>query len=338
MQIRIGVIGVGESWERRHKLALVRLSDKFEVRAVYDEVAHRAKVAAAELECDAVDGFTSLVERDDVDAVYILGTSWLGVEPVRTACHARKAIYLGTPFGPEMAYADETIDLVRSSGVRFMAEFPWRFYPATIRLMELLASGLGTPQLANCEQNVLFRETHARSNRTRASAELEQAEVVLHMADWLRFVFGREPVRVQSPGEQKFDYGPCRKMETFVADFGQGGVGRATACHFADSHWVEATRHAQARCFQVVAEHGVAYVEMPGQITWFDSSGRHEESLEMERSLGEMLSDRFYRIVVHGLNPSPSLADAAAARAIVLEARAARPAAASREVRHLTAG
>ena len=85
MRIRLGVVGLGESWERRHKQALLRMTDKFEVRALYDEVAHRTRMQAAELECDAVDGFTCLIERDDVDAVYLLGTSWCGVEPIRAA-------------------------------------------------------------------------------------------------------------------------------------------------------------------------------------------------------------------------------------------------------------
>ena len=66
---------------------------------------------------------------------------------------------------------------------------------------------------------------------------------------------------------------------------------------------------------------GKCYHELPAQVTWFDASGRHEESLEMDRPLGEMLADRFYRIVVHGLNPSPGLIDAQWARRMVSEAR-----------------
>jgi len=329
--VRVGVIGLGENWERRHKPALLRYSDKFEVRAVFDEVAHRTKVQAAELDCDAADGFTCLVERDDVDAVFVLANTWCGVEPIRAACRARKAIYVGCPFGPNLAFADETIAELSSSGVRIMAEFPWRFYPATIRLMELLASGLGAPQLASCEQNVLVRAGSLAAGG-RPQAEIEAADVVLHMADWLRFVFSRDPVRVQSLGEQTLEHGPCRHFESLVADFGSGGVGQVAARQFRKPQWTDAAKFRGSPSFQVVAEHGVAFVEMPGEVTWFDHAGRHDESLEMDRPLGEMLIDRFYRIVVHGLNPSPGLNDAARARAMLIEARHAHSPDAQRTV------
>jgi hypothetical protein len=65
----------------------------------------------------------------------------------------------------------------------------------------------------------------------------------------------------------------------------------------------------------------MAFLENPGEITWFDQSGRHDESLEMDRPLGEMLADRFYRIIVHGLNPSPGLSDMQWARSMVVRAR-----------------
>ena len=48
MKLRVGVIGLGEVWQQRHAPALRMLADRFEVRAVCDQVAHRAQQAAAE--------------------------------------------------------------------------------------------------------------------------------------------------------------------------------------------------------------------------------------------------------------------------------------------------
>jgi predicted dehydrogenase len=273
---------------------------------------------AAELECDAVDGFTCLIERDDVDAVYLLGTSWCGVEPIRAACRVRKPIFLARPFGPTTPYADEVITALESSGVRFMAEFPWRFYPATIRLMELLASGLGSPQLGFCSRHVML-SGKADSPVTRA--ESEASDVILHMADWLRFVFSSDPTSTRSLGEYKLSHGPSRGFETLVAEFGDAGVGQATVRRIVQPQWNEAASFHRPASFEVVAEHGMAFLEMPGEITWFDQSGRHDESLEMDRPLGEMLADRFYRIIAHGLNPSPGLCDMVWARSMVVSAR-----------------
>jgi predicted dehydrogenase len=314
-------VGLGESWERRHKQALLRMTEKFEVRALYDEVAHRTRVQAAELECDAVDGFTCLVERDDVDAVYVLGTSWCGVEPIRAACRAGKSIFLAKPFGPNTPHGIEVIEVLRSSGVRFMAEFPWRFYPATIRLMELLASGLGSPQLAFSAHQVLLSE---KAESATARHDADSNDLMVQMADWLRFVFARDPTSTRSLGEFKLSHGPSRGFETLIAEFGDSAVGQATVRRFLQPRWTEAAEFHRPASFQVVAEHGMASLEMPGEITWFDESGRHDESLEMDRPLGEMLADRFYRIIVHGLNPSPGLIDMEWARRMVLDARQPR--------------
>ncbi|MBI3465852.1 MAG: Gfo/Idh/MocA family oxidoreductase, partial [Planctomycetes bacterium] len=239
MRLRVGVIGLGESWERRHKPALVRMGDKFEVRAVYDEVAQRSRSQAAELECDAVDGFTRLVERDDIDAVYILSHAWYGVEPVRAACHARKAIYCAHPFSDAVPYTDEVIEAVRSSGVRFMVEFPWRFYAATVRLMELLASGLGAPQLVFCEDRVLVSE---KSDAASPRRDRDGSDIALHMADWLRFVFGRDPTSIQSIGGHTILHGPCRGFETLVTEFDESCLGKATVCRYVQPQWAEAAR------------------------------------------------------------------------------------------------
>ena len=42
MKLRVGVIGLGQAWESRHAPALRALTDRFEVRAFCDPVAHRA--------------------------------------------------------------------------------------------------------------------------------------------------------------------------------------------------------------------------------------------------------------------------------------------------------
>lgn len=318
MQIRLGVIGLGDSWERRYKPALLRLSEKFDIRAVYDEVSYRARVQAAELECDVADGFTCLAERDDVDAVYILGASWFGIEPLQAACRARKAIFLGRAIGVDTPWAEEALQAVQSSGIRFMVEFPWRFYPATIRLMELLASGLGSPQLAFCEQQALELDRPPGAARP----EAESSILLLHSADWLRFVFGREPSKAFAAG-CSLGAGPSRGFESLVARFGDAAAGQATVRRLAHSQWSEAAAYRRPCSFQVVAQFGMAFLEMPGEITWFDQSGRHDETHDIDRPLGEIMSDRFYRIVRHGLNPSPGLADAMAARQMVLDARQA---------------
>ena len=57
MKLRVGLVGLGDVWESRHRPALRAMSDRFEVRAVCAEVALRAEMAAREFGAVSVDGF-----------------------------------------------------------------------------------------------------------------------------------------------------------------------------------------------------------------------------------------------------------------------------------------
>ncbi len=48
MRLRVGVVGLGNAWQMRHRAALLALSDRFDVRAVCAEVAARAEQVAME--------------------------------------------------------------------------------------------------------------------------------------------------------------------------------------------------------------------------------------------------------------------------------------------------
>ena len=93
MKLRVGIIGLGESWERAHRPALRTLSDRFEVRAVCAEVSHLAQQAAREFQAVEVDGFRALCQRDDIDAVLLFSPEWYGPLPIYAACEAGKAIF-----------------------------------------------------------------------------------------------------------------------------------------------------------------------------------------------------------------------------------------------------
>ena len=49
-RLQVGVVGLGPAWESRHSPALKALSDRFEVRAFCDPIAHRAEIAAQKME------------------------------------------------------------------------------------------------------------------------------------------------------------------------------------------------------------------------------------------------------------------------------------------------
>ena len=139
MKLRIGVIGLGPAWETRHRPALRALGDRFEVRAVCEEIALKARQAAGEFNAIAVDGYRAMAARDDIDAVLMLSPQWFGALPILAACDAGKAVYCSAAMDLEAEQAYTIKQRVEQSGIAFMAEFARRLAPASLRLKELIA-------------------------------------------------------------------------------------------------------------------------------------------------------------------------------------------------------
>jgi predicted dehydrogenase len=64
----------------------------------------------------------------------------------------------------------------------------------------------------------------------------------------------------------------------------------------------------------------VAFVDLPATVTWFDQAGRHLESLDHERPVGEQMLQLFHRAVTSLVRQTASLEDAYRAVAIVRSA------------------
>ena len=85
--------------------------------------------------------------------------------------------------------------------------------------------------------------------------------------------------------------------------------------------WQEAIAFRPPAALQVACERGIAYVDFPATLVWFDGAGRHVETLGSERPVGETLLLQFHRNVTSLVLKSASLDDAYRALTIVLAAR-----------------
>jgi predicted dehydrogenase len=186
MKLRVGVVGLGQTWESRHAPALRALADRFEVRAFCDPVAHRAAEIARRWPARTCDGFRSLASSGDIDAVLLLSARWYGALPILAACDAGKAVYCSAALDLETHEADEVRRRVQQAGVAFMAEFPCRLAPATLRLKELMATRLGLPRLLFCNRRFTSRAEDSHSYYTSDMRQL------IEMVDWCRDVVGIE--------------------------------------------------------------------------------------------------------------------------------------------------
>ena len=68
-------------------------------------------------------------------------------------------------------------------------------------------------------------------------------------------------------------------------------------------------------------EKGIAFIDLPATLVWFDEAGRHQESLDSERPVGEMLLTNFYRAATSLVRRTSDLEDAYQAICVVQASR-----------------
>jgi hypothetical protein len=102
---------------------------------------------------------------------------------------------------------------------------------------------------------------------------------------------------------------------------GAGPVAQLSASRYLSQQWPEAITFRPPAALQVACEQGVAFIDLPATLIWFDSAGRHMESLDSERPVGEELLAQFHRAVTSLVRNMSGLDDAYRALSIVLAAR-----------------
>jgi len=336
MKLRVGIVGLGEHWETRHLPALRTLADRFEVRGICEQVAHRAARAAEQLGAAAVDGFRALATRDDIDAILYLGEQWYGTMPILAACDHGKAVYSAVSLPVDVTEAAALRRRVEEAGIAFMAEFPRRHAAATVRLKELIATRLGRPRMLFCHRRVPHAKA-APQPRNAASINRDLMELV----DWCRYVAGSDPTSVVAvrhagagPGEpddyrmMSLDFSPVGPLgDGLPAPLPEGGslppipgsgiLAQISCGYYMPSRWEEAVSFRPPAALQVACEQGIAFVDLPEALVWFDTVGRHQESLENERPVGEQMLVQFHRRVTSLVRSMSGLDDALQALRVV---------------------
>ncbi|HEY2839300.1 MAG TPA: Gfo/Idh/MocA family oxidoreductase, partial [Pirellulales bacterium] len=283
MKLRVGLVGLGNQWEVRHRAALRALSDRFEVRAVFDQVALRAEQAAREFGAQQVDGFRALAAREDIDAVLMLSPQWYGCLPMLAACDAGKAIYCAFSMELDLEQARQVKEYVERAGVAFMAEFPRRQSPATLRLKELIATRLGAPRLLFCHTRVPV-ETPGVGLRAHATGS--PTSDLIELVDWCTYVVGHAPTSVVGLRHMAVDSALEDDYQMMSLDFsgaqgpGAGATAQISCGRYMQSAWHEALTYRPPAALQVACERGIAFIDLPSTLIWFDDFGRHQESLE----------------------------------------------------------
>ena len=319
MKLRVGLVGLGPHWDSRHRSALRALSDRFEVRAICEEVAKRADKVADEFGAETVDGYRALATRSDLDAILMLSPQWYGALPIHAACDAGKAIYCASALDLTSAEATEVKQRVDEAGIAFMVEFPRRLAPATLRLKELIATQLGKPRLMFCHRRNSF------SPGASATADSAMLRELIELIDWCSYVVGQSPTSVVASGRPSGDVGGYRTMSVdFEPSDPSAPLAQISCGDYIPNAWQEAQSFRLPTGMQVRCKRGVAFVDLPSTLVWFDEAGRHIESLEYESPVGEQLFRQFHRSVTSLLRSTDDLDKAHRALRTVLAAETSR--------------
>lgn len=298
MKLRLGVIGLSEGWEQRYLPALRVLSDRFTLKAVFETVSQRARMVSREVAMTVHDSYWALCRRSDIDAVLVLNPRWLGPLPVLAACENGKAIYMNAAVPLTLEEVVTLREAVLRSGVAFMVEFSRRYAPATVRLKELIATRLGAPRLLFCHRRL---SRHLKINGGSLGWQCDPLHLdLVELVDWCRFVVGQPATSVagvihRATPSDRPDYFMFNLDFSPAGQPGTGPTAQISCGRYIPSHWSEAVTYRPLPELQVVCERGIAFVDLPATLVWFDEAGRHQEILDHERPLEERLLLQFHR-------------------------------------------
>ncbi len=324
MKLRLGLIGQGREWQSRYQPALRMMQDRFEVRAVYHSIAALADPVAREFRAEVVLGFRSLLQRDDIDAVLFLESDWYGSAPILAACDAGKAVYCGAEVDFDELEMCELRQRVDEAGIAMMTEFPRRFAPATLRLKELIATRLGRPRLLFCHRRLSCEA--GKTPRAALPLEVRSKRELLELVDWCSYIVGEPGAWVQAIRHPSLHDQDESDYQVLSLGFGNPNrpdpevLAQISCGAYIPTAWHEAIAYRPPAAIQVCCEKGLAFVDLPSTLVWFDDAGRHQESLESENPVGQQLLTQFYRAVTSLVRKVGGLDDTLCAQGILRRA------------------
>lgn len=285
MRLRVGVIGLGRCW-RRYRPLLARLREYVEVRAVCDQIAHRAEIESRQFDCAAAAGPVELLERPDVEAVLLLDGQWYGLWPLEHACRINKPILCASSPVEDEAHAEALHRGIQASGLPVLMAMPPLLAPAVRQLRELQTHRLGQARLVRADWSAPPREP---------GGDLLGDPMVLPLLAGCAWLLDDVPRSVWAVD------GDNASFVTLVLRFGCDRLAQVNL-------WTATEGRTPPR-FEVVAESGTATAELPRQLRWRDADGQHAQRLP-PRSAEHSSLERFILALRAGQPLRPSFEDA----------------------------
>ena len=260
-------------------------------------------------------GCRHLIERPDVDVIYLLSRQWFGLHPISLACAAGKPVYCALPLADDLAELESLAEASRAKRHCLHARVRPALLPRNLAAQGTLATQLGSPRLIVGHSRLYGFDRYAVPGPT---TQIAPAPLLIdpgsYLLDWCCFVFQALPVALHGmhcqviaapdPPDQEPDF------ESFIATFPDAATAQISFGRYHRGAWGDASRFLPQPGFQVFAERGAAWLEMPEKILWSNAAGSKEERLALEPTVGDVLNDQFHRVVRGDHSLAPTIRDA----------------------------
>jgi predicted dehydrogenase len=246
--------------------------DNVRIAAVCDIIEEKATKLAGTLGCEAFVDYRPLLEK--VQAVWICTPPGVRIELIAAAARSGLDIFCEKPVALNLAEADQIIDVVNATGVKFMLGYVLRFTQPFRLLHDTFASGeLG--KLVNC----WTRRYMAMDPRKTWHVDQEASGGVAldfgsHDIDWLMTVGGKVKAVFAQAARVREGVRSDEHSQSLLS-FAGGGMG---CC---DVSWVESVRESS---IGVVGTEGSLAVGRGGKL-YKRMVGQKEEQLDVEASM-----------------------------------------------------
>ncbi len=121
--------------------AILQLDGHFELVAAASRDAQRAAEFAAKFDCDPVAGYQQLIDRSDIEALYVPLPTGLHPKWVSAAVRAGKHVYVEKSFAPSLHDTETLLALAETHEVAVMEGYMFLYHRQMAIVRDLLASG-----------------------------------------------------------------------------------------------------------------------------------------------------------------------------------------------------
>ncbi len=205
-RLRVGILSFAHEGHAVSYADCLRRLPDVELAAIADDDEARGRKYAARFEADYYADYRDLLARDDIAAVVVASENVRHREMVVAAALAGKHVLCEKPLATTHADGLAMIGACRDCGVKLQIAFPMRFSPPVIALRDAVRDGaIGTPLMVQATNP--GRKPPGWFGDPRLAGGGAIMDHTVHVADLLRWIFGREIVSVYAEIDTRFHPG-----------------------------------------------------------------------------------------------------------------------------------